>query len=396
MRHAGGRWPASATVEQTLPGEYYTACPFFHREMERIWFNTWLCAGRAEQIPEKGDFFTRQVGDESVVVVRGREGGIGAFYNVCRHRGSRLCTDEAGNLKSGLIRCPYHSWTYDATHGALVSAPNIPDGTEGFDKARFPLFSLRVEMWEGFIWVNFDCHAAPLRDVLGLPSTYSYYERYHAGDLKIGKLIAYDVDANWKVIMENGMECYHCSHIHPELSRCTPPMLPRQWVHQELPESKVFKHSGGGMPLAPGFEAVNLDGRPRRPRFRDLADEDTHAIYYAFVYPHMLLGFAPDYVFFFTVWPLAVNKTKVWAYWLFDPAAMVRGDFDPSDAVEFWDITNRQDWRACELAQLGSQSRVYRTGGALVPFEWMVNQFRRYILAEMQDGHVARAGGGAG
>lgn len=385
MRLVEGGWPAGTTVEHTLPGEHYTSPAVFGRDLERIWFNTWLCAGRVEQIPFKGDFFTRQVGDESVIVVRNREGGISAFYNVCRHRGSRLCNAEAGNLKGAVIRCSYHSWTYDTTRGALIATPNIPDDTEVFDKTRFPLFPLRIETWEGLIWINFNPDAPSLSEALGLPSTYAYYERYHLGELKVGKVIPYDVSANWKIVMENGLECYHCANIHPELSRCTPPTLPRHWLHEELPESKVFKHSGG-MDMAPGFEAVNLDGKPRRPRFRDLTERDARTIYYAFVYPQMLLGFAPDYVFFFTVWPVAVSRTRVWAYWLFDPSVIAGEDFDPSDTVEFWDITNRQDWEACAVAQLGSQSRAYRNGGVLVQSEWRVNKFRRYVLEEVQDG----------
>jgi len=140
----------------------------------------------------------------------------------------------------------------------------------------------------------------------------------------------------------------------------------------------VFKHAGG-MELAADFQAANLDGRPRRPRFRDLTEQDARGIYYAFLFPQILFGFASDYVFFFTVWPEAVAQTRVWAYWLFDPEAMSRQDFDGSDAVEFWDITNRQDWVACELAQRGSASRMYRNGGVLVLSEWRVAKFARYV-----------------
>ena len=179
--------------------------------------------------------------------------------------------------------------------------------------------------------------------------------------------------------MENGLECLHCSHIHPELSRCTPPTLPRHWMHEDLPESFIFRHSGG-MEMAPEFEAVNIDGRSRRTRFPGLTERDARTIYYAFIYPHVLFGFAPDYVFFFSVWPLGVAQTKVHAYWLFDPGEMAKPGFDGSDAVAFWDTTNRQDWEACRRVQQGSGSRMYRRGGVLVPNEWRVDTFRRYVL----------------
>jgi glycine betaine catabolism A len=379
MKLLEGGWPAGVAPAPTLPGAYYASPAIFERELESIWFDTWLIAGRVEQIPREGDFFTRRVGDESVIIVRSRGGGVSAFYNVCRHRGSRLCPEAAGNFKGGVIRCPYHSWTYETARGALVAAPNIPDDIGGFDRAEFPLHALRVEAWEGFIWINFNPDAPALAESLGLPATYAFYERYHLGALRTGEMMSYDVHANWKIVMENGLECLHCSHIHPELSRCTPPLLPRRWLDADLPESKVFKHSGG-MEVAPGFQAVNLDGRPRRPRFPDLTEQDGRTIYYAFLYPQMLLGFAPDYVFFFTVWPEGLRRSKVWGYWLFDPEVMARADFDRSDAVEFWDVTNREDWAACEQAQLGSESRAYRQGGVLVQNEWRVDKFRRYVL----------------
>jgi glycine betaine catabolism A len=379
MQLIEGGWPAGTTVEPTLPGDYYTAAVIFQRELDRIWYDTWLLAGRADQLGRPGDFFLRAIGGESAIVVRNREEQVSVFYNVCRHRGSRLCTDETGTLKNSAIRCPYHSWTYETHRGALIAAPNIPQGQHGFDKANFSLHPVRTESWAGFVWINFNPDAPPLATALGLPETAAFYKRYCLDTLKLGKLISYDVQANWKIVMENGLECLHCSHIHPELSRCTPPTLPRQWLHEDLPESFVFKHSGG-MEMAPEFEAVNLDGRLRRARFRDLTERDARTIYYAFVYPHVLLGFAPDYVFFFSVWPLGVAETKVQAYWLFSPEEMAKPGFDPSDAVAFWDTTNRQDWEACRLAQLGSQSRMYRQGGVLVPSEWRVNKFRRYIL----------------
>jgi Rieske 2Fe-2S family protein len=379
MKLIEGGWPAGIAAEPTLPGEYYTTGPIFRRELDRIWFDTWLLAGRTDQINRPGDYFLRTVGNENVIVVRNREGGISAFYNVCRHRGSRMCTQESGTLKSAAIRCPYHSWTYDTQRGALIAAPNIPDGLAGFDRADYSLYPVRVEAWAGFIWINLNPNAAPLAAALGLPETMAFYERYEVDTLKLGELISYDVQANWKIVMENAMECLHCSHIHPELSRCTPPTLPRHWLHEELPESFVLRHSGG-MEMAPEFDAVNIDGRPRRTRFRALTERDSRTIYYAFLFPHVLLGFAPDYVFFFSIWPLGVAASKVHAYWLFQPDEMATPNFDGSDAIAFWDATNRQDWEACRLAQLGSQSRVYRQGGVLVPNEWRVNTFRRYVL----------------
>jgi glycine betaine catabolism A len=379
MRLIEGGSPPGTTVEPTLPGAYYTSEGIFRRELERIWFDTWLLAGRSDELAAPGDFFLRTVADESAIVVRNREDGISAFYNVCRHRGARLCSEASGTFKSAAVRCPYHSWTYDTLRGALIAAPNVPDGEHGFSRADFPLHPVRAEAWGGFLWLNFNADAPGLAAALGLPETAAFYDRYGLDALKLGKRISYDVQANWKIVMENALECLHCSHIHPELSRCTPPTLPRHWLHEDLPESFVFKHSGG-MEMAPEFEAVNIDGRSRRARFPGLTEGDARTIYYAFIYPHVLFGFAPDYVFFFSVWPLGVAETQVHAYWLFHPAEMAKPGFDGSDAIAFWDATNRQDWEACRLVQQGNRSQMYRPGGVLVPSEWRVNKFRRYVL----------------
>jgi|SRR5579864_1355824 len=381
MRTIEGGWPREAAIESTLPRHYYVDPTIFQLELERIWLDTWLCAGRLDQLPHIGDFLTLEVGDESIVVIRNRSGNISAFYNICRHRGSRLCTAETGNLKNGMIRCPYHSWTYDSREGNLIVAPNVPEDS-GLDKTRFSLFPLRVETWAGFIWINANANAQPMAECFGLPASYVYYERYRVGELGLGKLLTYEVNANWKIVMDNAYECFHCPHIHPEFSKCLSVFGPRLWLHAAMPESKVLKHAGG-LEFAPGFQAMNIDGKSRRPTFHGLSERDTKTSYFIYVYPQLFLGHMPDYAYCFAVWPIAVNKTKVRAYWLFAPEVMAREGFECSDAVEFWDITNLQDLRASELTQLGNQSRMYRRGGVLVQSEWRVSQFQRYVLERL-------------
>lgn len=377
MRVLEGGWPASATIQRTFPGHYYTSREIFDEEIEKIWFKSWLCAGRTEQIPAIGDFFTVQIADESIIIIRNRHGGVSAFYNTCRHRGSRLCTTDTGNCRNSLIRCPYHGWTYDASEGKLV-AIHIPESA-GLDKSKFPLFAVRVETWEGFIWINFDSNAPALSESLGLPASYAYYDRYHVGKLKVGKQISYTVKANWKIVSENALECLHCTHIHPQFDKTYTLNSPRHWLHETLPETKVFKHSGG-VEIAPGFLTLSMDGKPRRPHFSDLTEKDTRHGYFGAIYPSMHFGFAPDYVFVLVIWPVDVSTSALRAFWLFAPEVMADESFDPTDAVEFWDLTNVQDWRACELAQQGSSSRAFRDGGVLVQHEWRVGLFRQYVL----------------
>ena len=381
MRTIEGGWPKDATIVSTLPGRYYTDPTIFKLELDKIWLDTWLCAGHPEQLPRTGDYLSLDVGDENILVVRNRSGGISAFYNVCRHRGSRFCTEETGTFRSGMIRCPYHSWTYDSGDGALVVAPNVPDDA-GLNRTRLSLFPVRVELWAGFIWINANPNAQSLAACFGLPASYTYYERYHLSELTLGKLITYKTTANWKIVMDNAYECFHCPHIHPEFSKCLSVFGPRLWLHTAMPESQVFRHAGG-LEFAPGFHAMNLDGKPRRPQFPGLSERDTTTSYFVYVYPHVFIGHMPDYAYCFTVWPLTVSTTRVCAYWVFAPDVMAREGFDGSDAVEFWDITNRQDLRASELAHRGNQSRMYRDGGVLVQNEWRVSESQRYVLERL-------------
>ncbi|MCY0898094.1 MAG: aromatic ring-hydroxylating dioxygenase subunit alpha [Firmicutes bacterium] len=359
---------------QTLPGFAYYSPEQFQRELERIWQKKWLCAGREEELPRVGDFFTRQIGEESLLFVRGEDHQVHGFYNTCRHRGSRLIVAAEGHLRQGAITCPYHSWQYCVTDGRLLSAPHFPDQLEGFDRTRYPLMSFPTRSWQGFIWFSLD-DQAPYE---ALPDELGYYEKYHLADLTSGHRLTYEVNANWKLIMENSIECYHCTTIHPQLSRATPPQNP-WWWNDSAPASPDFMDVGG-MTLAANFERASLTGEARRPRFADLTDDDARAVYYFSLLPHTLFGLAADYVFCFTLWPIHVEKTLVRAYWLADPAVLT-DEHALDDAFAFWDITNKQDWAAIELTQLGVKSRAFRDGGVVGLEDHLVGRFVDYIRA---------------
>lgn len=383
MKLVEGGWPAEAMVGPTLPGSHYYDSAHFQRELDAIWFKTWLCAGRLEEIPHRGDYFTREIGKESVLCVRGQNDEVHTYYNVCRHRGSRICGDDQGHVSQGVLFCPYHSWGYSIDNGELVKTPNIPDDLEGFDRYQYPLFGIKTEVWQGFVWINFDASAPSLANWLGLPDTFVPYLRYHLDELKTGAQKTYSIEANWKLIMENALECYHCSTIHPELSRCTPPTLPRYWLHEVAKESRVLKHAGA-MELAAGFERVGITGEVQRPLFRELTTDDSRRIFYFFIYPHVFFAMASDYVFLFTLWPTRPNHTVTRGYWLFEDEVLQNPLYSISDAVDFWDKTNQQDWVASELVQKGNESKAYDNGGVLIPNDWRVAKFIRYIQDQLE------------
>lgn len=382
MKTIEGGWPADATFEATLSGSHYYDYGYFEKELKNIWLKTWLCAGREEEIPQPGDYVTVQIAHESFICTRSHDGDVNTFFNVCRHRGSRLCDEASGHFSKGRVICPYHSWMYSGDTGELLKAPNIPEDHQDFNKQDHSLVQVRTELWDGFIWINIDPDAPSLQESFNLPESWSIYERYQMNRLKLGKKKTYTVDANWKLIMDNAEECYHCPNIHPELSRTTPPNNSRDWVGEGVPETEVLKHNGA-MELKAGFERVNIDGEPYRPVFPGLTEEDQRRIVYLHILPHSYICMASDYVFIAALWPMKPNQTMVKGYWLFDPVVLEDEHPPISDAVDFWDITSKEDWEACERAQLGNESIVYKNGGTLTPIDWRVAKFKKYVQSAL-------------
>ena len=205
-------------MHTTLPRRFYADPEFYRAELERFYFNRWICAGRTDAIPRAGDYFTRAIGDESIIVTRAGSGEIQALFNVCRHRGTRLRDDAAGHF-TDRIQCPYHNWTYDL-EGRLLAAPHM---TPAFCKEDYPLHRAGCEVWDGHIFVNLGAglggtdRTPPLREQLAdLPDRFA---PWRMADLRLHRRIVYDVKANWKLIVLNYNECLHCPTLHPTLNR---------------------------------------------------------------------------------------------------------------------------------------------------------------------------------
>lgn len=207
----------TAQGAKTLEGAYYTSDSVYDAETEQIFLKTWLYAGRASRISEPGSYFLFEVESENVIVLRDSQGEIRAFHNVCRHRGTRLCTDAQGQFSKS-IQCLYHAWTY-ALDGTLIGAPTMEE-VEDFQKEDYPLHPVAVALWEGCIFLNlgddpepFEAAFAPLIGKFG---------DWRMGELEVAHEIVYDVEANWKLVVQNYSECYHCPGLHPQLNRLTP------------------------------------------------------------------------------------------------------------------------------------------------------------------------------
>ncbi len=331
---------------RSLPQKYFVAPEIFAREQAEIFSKEWLLVGHQSQLKKSGDFFLVTIACESLIVVRDQKSEIRAFYNVCRHRGARLIENERGNCAA--IQCPYHAWTY-GLDGRLVGAPHM-DEVPGFEKADYPLHPVNLGLWEGFIFVNLEKNPTPLEEWFApLKSKFSHW---NMPMLRSAKRIEYGVRANWKLMFENYSECYHCPGVHPQLQKVSP----YDSAENDLREGPFL---GGFMKINPG-NSLTMSGNACAAFVGEI--ENLQQVFYYSIFPNMLLSLHPEYVMVHQLWPQSPDRTLIVCDWLFHPDAFARGDFNPDDAIEFWDMTNKQDWHVCELSQQGISSRAYEPG----------------------------------
>ena len=341
-----------------LPREAYVDPEVFEWEQRNI-FSGWHCVGHASDLDGVGAQRAVGSGANGMLLVRDEDRVVRAFANVCRHRGHELLACGATIKRRGVV-CPYHSWSFKL-NGELRKAPGFDD----LDHAEFGLTELRLVDWHGWLFVDpsgrdidFAEHVAGTEEVIS---------PYRPEDLTIVARHSYELATNWKVIAENYQECYHCSTIHPELSRISPPTsgdnveLSGDWM-------------GGSMFLIDEAETMSLSGRSGGVAIKGLSAQELRTVMYLVGFPNLLVSLHPDYVMTHTMTPLAADRTFVECAWAFPKEAAERPGFDPSYAVDFWDLTNRQDWTACESVQRGLSSPHARPG-PLAPEEEGVYQF---------------------
>jgi len=334
----------------TLAAGAYTDPAWFEAEGDRIFARMWLAAGRAPELAHAGAFITRDVAGASIIVVRGTGGGLSAFHNVCRHRGTRLCVTDAGTFAGG-IQCPYHAWTY-GLDGALLAAPQM-DEARGFDKADYPLRPVACDTWDGHLFINLSDAPRPLLEqVHGLPERFA---PWGMADLRMAHRIQYDVATNWKLVVQNYNECLHCPVIHPLLNR-----MHHYLGADNVPSTETY--CGGAMGFKDGIETLSRDGKRRRAVLPGLGPREQGLVNYFAIYPNLLLTLHPDYMMTITIWPQAPGRTKLVAEWHFHRDEIARPGFVCDDAVEFWDRTNREDWAISEQSYQGISSRGYQPG----------------------------------
>jgi glycine betaine catabolism A len=355
-----------------LPADAYTSAEIWAWEQRHVFADSWTCVGRVDEICS-GPVGQQAVGVGDVgVLLTWSEGDIRAFANTCRHRGHELLPNGESNARRSVV-CPYHAWSY-ALDGSLRAAPDFRE-VEDFEHADHGLVELSVETWHGWLFCHaanprggdvpaFDAHLGVVEDILGSYAPERLVRRARH---------TYEIAANWKVVCENYHECYHCPLIHPELCQVSPPT---SGVNYQLSGAWV----GGAMVLRDGMATMSMTGESAGS---PIPGVDPKAVEYIQIWPNLLVSAHPDYVMAHRLVPLAPDRTWIECSWYFVDAS---GD-EAANAVEFWDLTNRQDWSACESVQRGLASPHFRPG-PFAPSEDAVQQFVA-MVASAYNGNVA-------
>jgi Rieske 2Fe-2S family protein len=332
-----------------LPRDAYVSDAVFAWEQRHFFGGGWICVGRSDSLPRPGDQRAESVGHAGVFLMRDADGVLRVFANACRHRNHELLPCGEATVNRPIVLCPYHGWSY-RLDGLLRKAPGFDEGAmAGFDPAENSLVELPSQEWHGWIFVDasgqagpFGAHVAGLEEIVG---------PYEPERLVLAGGHDYVVAANWKILTENYQECYHCPVIHPELCAASPPSSGDNYSH---PTEGAWV--GGWMDLRDGYDTMSLDGRTLGTPLRGLDARRRRIVDYIGLFPNLLISLHPDYVMTHLITPLGPSRTRIQCNWALSPDDVEREGFDPSYGVDFWDITNRQDWAACESVQRGLTS----------------------------------------
>ena len=381
----------------SLDQRFYTDPDVYELELERIVYRNWIFAGHVSQLPEPGDFRVLNVAGESAIIVRGKDGTINGFANVCRHRGSLVCLEEHGHTDK--FACPYHGWMYDID-GKLIAARDMP---ENFDMSAHSLKTVSVGIVHGLIFVCFTDDPLSLdacREELAEPMAMFDFE-----NLKVAATKSYDIPANWKLSIENYQECYHCATAHPEYARMHTLMLDdgkRARVQAQMLErmpscglkevyvERVDTAAPAGemgygysrTALFDKYKTGSKDGEPVAPLLGKLTDFDKGASDFNFGGFSFMLAYS-DHVVAYVFTPIDHNNSRCEIYWMVRGDAEEGKDYDVDKLTWLWDITTISDKEIIVNNSKGVHSKYYQPG----PFSGMEKEERIYIdwlLQELQ------------
>jgi glycine betaine catabolism A len=370
------------TAVAGLPAAWYFDPAHHRQELSRIWYRHWIYACRSSDMATARSFRTLEVGDQSVLLVRGEDGVARAFHNTCRHRGAALCREREGRFPAAGIVCPYHAWRYNLK-GALVQTSSKVHG-DGFDMADFPLYALPVTEWNGFLFTALTAEPPPFTTCFDLPL--ERLDDWHLADLVVGHRLTKTIHCNWKVFWENYNECLHCPAVHPRLAQLVPifgrALLERRddpaWQDHAQDEDPRY---GGG--LRAGAESWSMDGKPAGVPFPDVSDADRKLAHiYMTSVPSVFIVAHVDYLRVVRLLPLGPEHTAMSIEFLFLPETLADSRHNIMNAVEFTDIVMSEDAAICELNQRGLHALPHASG-VLMPEEYAIRQLQEWVRAEL-------------
>ena len=396
---------------KTLPQNFYTDENIFSEEMKSVYFQQWLMVDHVSRIKEPGNYFVFEAEKESIIIIRGRDNEIRAFYNVCTHRGSRICLDEEGT--KNLLVCPYHAWSF-SSEGKLKAARHMPDD---FAKEDYGLKECHLKIFEGLIFINlsmdtpmdFDEFISPLKEIISFHNT---------GKSKIVSRKKYPTKANFKLVLENFQECYHCANAHPEFST----IHEKDWVYTmgaglgTAPEkdteeylkkispwvegckkkgipSETYLETEDGLkqglnryfdrtPIGNGHLSQTKSGKPASTLMGKFKDFDGGLSQVSFN-PFSCCYFTNDFGVMFVFKPTSTLESEVELIWLVNEDAKEGDDFNVDDITFIWDVTTQEDTMIIENNQKGLLSQSF-TPGVLSENESAVTYFYNWYFTNMQ------------
>ena len=391
----------------SLPGEFYHEDEVYQLDIEHVWRTGWLFAGHTCEIAKPGNYFTMEVDSDSIIIIRADDGIIHALHNVCRHRGSRICSEACGHVSRFV--CPYHQWTY-GLDGTLLACRGMQ---ADLDKSQFSLHPVHVKEVEGLIFISLAKKPVPFAPVQRALAPLLKPQGFTRA--KVAKAVDYLVQANWKLLWENNRECYHCNVNHPQYIRAnfdhynaddTSERIQKQidaaaarseekWaacglaVTHKQTGMTVFpdaEHdvwfSANRTPLADGWVSESMDGQQVASLMGDYPDADVGTLRIRTL-PNFWNHSSCDHGVSTRLLPVGPQQSAIRVYWLVDEKAVEGRDYDLAKLMPFWQLTSEQDWLICERQQKGVNSSAY-TPGPYSPFkEYNVESFVRWYLKKI-------------
>jgi len=390
-----------------LPRTFYHDNALYEHELERVWLSGWVFAGHTCQIPQPGDFFTFMINTDSLIVMRDDEGRIQAFHNICTHRGTMLCEQEAGHVRA--IVCPYHQWTF-SRRGDLLSCYGMQDD---IDKRELGLHAVHVETCEGLIFISLAEKPPAFEPARQLMAPFARPQGFERA--KVARIIDYEIRANWKLVWENNRECYHCNVNHPQYiksnfdiyedgygsariqHRLAEALARSEAVWQS--EGIAISHRQGGLAAFPdadndiwysanrtvlteGYESESIDGRRVAPLMGEYCNANVGVLRMRTL-PNFWNHSSCDHAVTTRLIPAGLHLTKARVTWLVHEDAQEGVDYELDKLTPFWQLTSEQDWELCERVQRGINSTAYRPGPLSKTREYNLDAFLRWYLRQL-------------